>query len=301
MMEQRLTDELVEKRIAGAEKKLARVRDFFRRGLRSEEMSLQQTWEIISDDFLRFTLDRGLKRQLSGENYPQFVREYERAMRGEGGPDPGHVPWLFVTGRESGEAPEADRKAYYRLMRAFHVGPEFFEPVPEGMPVPDVVQVHYYNQAGIYGTHFRCVDDGGLLADEAPAGKTFVLKNELGLRAVVTIREDRRGTDRSGMDDDEVVCALKGGAAVRKAEFLAEGYIEGYTAKEERYRPDILIRLGEGGTRVNWLAYWADAKDERAAGEYPLWRDYHCWRQERCKIQDRIARSLLWGDEAGWD
>ena len=179
-------------------------------------------------------------------------------------------------------------------MQAFYDA-GYFKPRqhPEGMAVPDLVPVHAYHSSGVMGTHFTCVDDGGLLTDKSPVGKTFRLKNDIGLEAVLKIKEDRRNADRNGMDFDEMVSSSSAGMFVLKAEFLAEGFIEGYTASERKHNPEILIRLKNNKKEIFWLAYWADAEDFEAHRKCPVWQEYYAWADIQSPTEKQAREEIL--------
>ncbi len=117
------------------------------------------------------------------------------------------------------EASIHDKSQFFKLMEAFRITTEYFEPLPEGIIAPDKHWTHTYTGGCTYVIGYNCVDDGGLLAESDPVGKTYILNNDLGLKAVVTITEDRRKQDRGQMDYDDFY---------PMGEYLSEGNIEGY-------------------------------------------------------------------------
>ena len=126
------------------------------------------------------------------------------------------------------------------------------------------------------------------MADDNPVGKTFKLKNDLGLEAIVTIKEDRRNRNRNGMDFDEQVFSSDGCTAAVFAEFL-----EGYTAKERTGNPEILVRHQNKGDRICWLAFWRDSSDEKAFSDYPLWQNYFDWGSKKAFKQKQLLASFF--------
>ncbi|MBO4832219.1 MAG: hypothetical protein J5569_07160 [Oscillospiraceae bacterium] len=291
----RLTDELVGTAVEKAFKAFRRTGDLCRKGLLTGEEFRREMTQAFCGVFMGLFSDNKLELRLTGANFPQFAREYEEYLKGNCADGPDHLPWLFDVQGRPREAQEGDRKRFFGLMETFRLAPEYFEPAPEGMPVPDLVPVHMYSSAAVYGTHFRCVDDGGLLTDADPEGRTYRLKNDLGLEAVLTVREDRRQTDRKGLDFDEIVCRTDKGIIVAKAEFLAEGHIEGYTARERSGDPAVLIRTGDCGKKVSWLAYWESPADRAAREAHPLWREYRRWCIEKETRRKVILDALFDG------
>ncbi len=292
-MGQRLTDECVDAAVERALKKFDRAGEKFRRGLVTENECRRVLMEEFYTVFMGFFRENDIELELNETSYVQFAREFRAYKEGDDLSNPDHMPWLYDRTEEPCEAAANDQRQFFRLMERFHLLPEYFEPVPEGVPAPDIIPIHQYHSAGVYGTHFNCIDDGGLLADSDPAGKTFRLKNDLGLEAAVTIKEDRRRGDRNGMDFDEVVSSSNRGVVVALAEFLAEGCIEGYTAKERKCDPEILIRLNNSGENVCWLAYWRDPHDEEACRGCSMWQKYFDWAAEKERRQEEMLSCLF--------
>ncbi len=286
----RLTDELVEAEAGKAFEEFRRIGKQYWRGFLDETMARQEMRSGFSRIFMKLFRDHHLDLRLNRDSYPLFKEEYEACRKGM--PFSNHMPWLFDT-EEDYEASERDQARFFDLMTRFHVSPDCFEPLPEEAAEPGIVPIHQYKLAGVYGIHFDVADDGGLLEEARPIGKTFRLKSRKGLEAVLTIREDRRQQDRSGMDFDELVVPTEHGLSVSMAEFLAEGYIEGYTARERTADPRILIRLEERGTRVSWLAFWSDPKDQEAFRNDPLWQDYFIWQEEKSRRLHAALSGLL--------
>ncbi len=289
----RLTDEFVERKLAEAAESLARIDKSYRRGILSREAGQQELLKVFQDVLLCALSEHHLGLRLNETNYPRFVRAFAEYQKGNAPADTAPLPWLYELSGEPSAAVENDQKQFFRLMETLHLPPEYFAPIADGVPAPDIVPIHLYHSAAVYGTRFRCVDDGGLLADGAPLGKTFTLENDMGLKARLRIKEDRRRGDRNGMDFDELVCSSEKDLVVVKAEFLSEGCIEGYTAKESRTKPEVLIRLKDGGSQVFWLAYWADANDMAAHTAHPLWQAYHRCCAEKQRRQDEILAALF--------
>ena len=274
-------------------KELSRIGKACRRGLINEETGRQEVTKVFLKVFMGLFSDHHLELRINNKNYSLFAKEFQAYQNGTHVPDPDHMPWLYDHENGSCEAAEYDQRQFFDLMERFHVTPEFFEPAPDGIPAPDIVPVHQYRNTGVYGTHFHCINSEELLSEEHPAGKTFRLRNELGQEAVLTIKEDRRTQDREGMDWDEIVTSAKDGPVIVKADFLAEGHIEGYTAIERTCNPEILIRLNDKGGTVGWLAYWSDNNDWKARNEYPLWQAYYDWLGKKEEKGNEIIGSIF--------
>ena len=176
------------------------------------------------------------------------------------------------------EASIYDKSQFFILMKAFHITTDYFEPMPEGIIAPDKHWKHAYNDGCTYVIGYNCVDDNGLLSEEDPVGKTYTLKNDMGLKAIVKIIEDRRKQDRTNIDCDDFSPL---------GEYLAEGYIEGYTAIERSY-PKIVIRTDGKGT-ITHLGTFECWKDSNAFCQYPLWQEYFEW----CSMKENLKRKIL--------
>lgn len=292
MDKQRLSYELAESKISEVFEEYRRITALYQRGIWNKDMCCQEMTRGFSEIFVKLLSDLGLKLMLTSTSYPQFSKEFAQYQNGNTAVNPEHVPWLVDIKDPLREADWSEQNTFFHLMESFQVPPEYFSPRPDDMPVPDRIQIHPYSAACVYGTHFNCTDDGGLLTEKNPVGKTFTLRNDVGLKAVLTIREDRRQTDRDGMDFDEMVYTSDHKLIVAKAEFLAEGCIEGYTACSRKDKRDILIRLTDLGSKVYWLAYWQSPDDLQAHMAYPLWQDYFR-RTARKEAQTRALLSSL--------
>ena len=291
-MQQQLTKELLDATVGRTLNKLSRIGDMYKKGCLSDTECSREMTEAFCDGFWRFLRDNSLRLNIDEANYAGFSREYRSFTEGMDPAKPVDAPWLYCTaGGSEQKATPGDIALFFTLMRAFRLNPEYFEPMPSGIIDPGRTFVHRYRDASVYSIRFNCVDDGGLLAEHDPVGKSFRLKNDFGLEAAPTIKEDRRSCDRNGMDFDEMVYDTSEGVMALKADLLAEGGIEGYTAEEGRSNADILIRVSSG--RIHSLAYWEDADDAAAFDEYPLWQDFFRWSDEHRIRQDAVLSALF--------
>ena len=154
-------------------------------------------------------------------------------------------------------------EAEARLYGLVSFPPECTPPLPEDIIVPERQVTHTYNNCDTCVIGFRCISDGGLSRDPAPAGKTFTLENDLGLKAVITMHDT----------------------------VLGEGYIEGYTARI-RKNPGIRILYADDGhiTGLGITAYWDD--DLPAFQAFPLWQDYFSWLKETARRRSEYIRKI---------
>lgn len=265
--------------------------DGYQRGIHTGKECSDKMREAFYGAFFKLLNENCLKLSITFENYNRFCAQFSEYQKSHEIPlsaDP--VPWLLDTISSNHEADPSDKKCFFRFMESFCLSPDFFLPPPKEIIFPRSHGVHMYHSEGVYSLEFSCADDGWLLSDPDPVGKTFVLTDDMGIRAEITVKEDRRGTERSGMDIDELVYSTGKGNLVNLAEFLGEGYIEGYTAKEERAKPDIIIRTDPSGKVIRRLAYWEDVNDRQAFMEYPLWQEAFRWEEERNKRREEILK-----------
>ncbi|MBO4819055.1 MAG: hypothetical protein J5528_02845 [Firmicutes bacterium] len=267
---------------------LGRIGKGYKQGYISENDCYQTMLSEIYNGFWTFLRSKDVDIRINCENYDAFANEYASFI--EGVPSPDRKPWLFKK-NSAGELQEEDRKLVLKLMSQYSLSPEYFEPVPSEIAKPERSFVHGWHGSAAYGVPFRCKDDGGLPASEDPVGKTYTLVNDRGLKAVITVREDRRNGDVKGLDFDERVTNTAGGLIVRLAQFLGEGYIEGYTSKDRKGTPDIIVRLDDKG-KVNWLAYYSSEDDEREYESFPLWQEYFRWSLYKA-ARDKMMFSAL--------
>ncbi len=289
-MEQILTEEHVKRTIDETLHTLDRIGQGYRRGFITQTDCFYTMLGEFSDGFWAFLRNNGLQIRINSDNYGAFSKEYLAYIKEKDVFEKDHKPWFFKLSNGA-EASKEDQKLVMYMMLQYCLAPEFFEPEPEDITDPGRVYAHGWHNGTAYGITFRCVDDGGLLTDEDTAGKSYRLVNDLGLEAVITVKEDRRNTERRGLDFDELIEASENGMQVMLAHFLAEGYIEGYTAKERKENPDIIIRLNGKG-KVYRLAYYASPEDEKVYKDFPLWQDHFKWSDEKA-VRDKEILSVL--------
>ena len=275
MNQQRLTDELVEATVNKIFADYHLWGNLYKRGINTKEESYQRMEISIHESFWKLIRENNLKLCLSEANFPYFCKEFENHVKGDTSDNQDHISWLYDVAEEKCEASLNDQRLFFDLMEKLRLTSDYFEPLPENIPSFDVYQIHQYAFEGIYSTNFNCIDDGGLLEDETPIGKTFRIKNELGLNAVVTIeKKDSKYHETSTRTP---------------VEFTATGYIEGYTAIERTCNPEITIWIGKD-KRLPWhLTFWMNGNDSNARSQYPLWQEF----LQCCNAKGEKQHSIL--------
>ncbi len=119
-----------------------------------------------------------------------------------------------------------------------------------------------YNDCCQYLIEFNCINDDGLLIDDAPIGKTFQLIDDLGLRAVITITKVHT--------DDEKVNSIH---------------------SKERKFPKIPISTQNG--KIVLLSIFQGDDDAKAFREYLLWQDFFKWSDSSHEEQQRILSDFF--------
>ena len=266
-MMSRLTKELLEAAIEETFRKFQIIRSQYRKGfltvdeeMRSAERCFREgPWNLLRASHLRLNVTE--------RNYAQFQKdcldyaEHRSILESGGG------AWLTVDSNLGRQASRADRELVLYLLDRFHIPPTYFIPLPERLPAPDLSCSHTWHDICEMRTLFVLTDDGGLLSDPNPVGKSFRLVNELGLAAVLTIKEDRRALHAQ---IDSAVEARQ----IPGVPLLAEGCIEGYTAKVRSSElPEIQVHPGNGPAL--WLTWYENSDDASARAAFPLWQDYY--------------------------
>lgn len=301
---QYLTEEAVRKTFEDAHSKLIRNGEMYKKGFIDQQDYDRNVYKIYYENFWEFLSEHGIYLKLKEANFLRFTEEYRLYQNGQDTDGADLDPWLYNL-FDNVEASKEEKKSFFYLMDQFHLPTLYFEPEPESLLKPNLFNLHTYSNIRECCTYFNCIDDGGLLEENNPVDKTFRLVNDLGLEAVVTIKEDRRTTpykEREQKDFDIADVVLPGfGVVLYAAEFFAEGYIEGYTAKEREFKlndcgrpsmdPTILIRVNKNG-KISYLAYNESFEDSVARTKFSLWQDYYQWCDEKYKNQLQILKSF---------
>lgn len=237
-------------------------------------------YEMMQDVLIRagvisYLEKNGLYMDLDPEKglYDAFKAELEAFHKGAWTSQGSLSSWLFpIRGKEAAD-PEDHRLALF-LTEGLHLRAECFMPFQTKAPAPGNIEGHSWHDCRAFCLDFGCTDDGGLLTDPAPAGRTFTLTGRYGLKAVLTIKENQRE-----------------GCGCLNAQFPAEGSIEGYTADVRTGSPDVLIRASCG--KVKYLFYYEFPEDWKAMRHFPLWKQYFEERQIFFEERHRIRKDTF--------
>jgi len=259
----------------------------YHRGFYGKDNCLQEIRSVIIDGLFNY---QGLPRfNLTQHVWDDFLEEYRMTEQGIPLPVSKNENWLNSTQR--GEvnktwipASASDRMQALRLIQAFHIPPKYYAPLPDDTPVPHRWRHSFNEDHCINATiPFRCENDEELLSCDTPCGKTFKFKNELGLEAVIAIKDI--------FPEPKEILHNRASAS-----YLGEGYIEGYTEMSaKRQDPRLYIILSDG--RIDGFIAFLSSADECAYRQFPLWQGYfHSQATKNAifeKVVDDFFESLL--------
>ena len=263
--------------------KFPRIWRQYRRGVLSSSDCRERIQNVIWDGYFKY-IQEFFTFNLTQCLWDDFLEEYRKAEKGIPLVDSDGESWLCLRQWDNVRkmwipASVSDRTQVLRLMRAFHIPPEYYTPLPVGTPKPNM-QAHPSGLGNSPATiSFECEDDGGLLSCAAPCGRTFTLKNNLGLEAVIIIKEVF--SEPKEVFHNRAVASYRG-----------EGYVEGYTEMSfQREDPKLYIGLDEG--KVYRLIAFLSTTDGRAYRQYPMWQDYFCHYSTIDDIFEKVLDSLF--------
>lgn len=254
--------------------------------LTDEEWYLRTEKALIYAGVMEFLAENGLQPDLRGGRFIAFKRDQEAFHKGMGPVEWGASPWLTVSPGEAA-GPE-DHCLTLQLMELLHLGADCFRPFETEAPCPRNRESHAWHRCRACDLDFGCRDDGGLLSDPDPVGKTFILAGDYGLKAALTIREDKSGGDRSDYDPEALAGDAANAAFCRNGILSAVGSIEGYTQDLRTEGPEVLIRISRG--KVTGLSYYESPGDREAHRAFPLWQQYYKEMQTFCREREKILR-----------
>lgn len=276
-MRQRLTEEIINSTVDKIVEKYREYGDLYKKGLITKDECFLKMQLCFYDNYSLFIKENKLKLNITARNFSQFIEEFKEYQSGNIRNDSKHQLWLYDISRDKEEATLNDQMLFFDFMEKLHITPIFFEPPPENLPCMNIKQHHVYAFQGVYGTQFNCVDDGGLLNDKNPIGKTYRIRNNQGLEAVLTIVEEKHNDNINNQKNKELV---------------ANGYIKGYTAIERTANPEIRISIDDIN-RPWYLTFWMDSKDTLAYNKHPLWEEMRHWSDAKKAKNDLMFSSFF--------
>ena len=277
--EQRAWNALADEKVEKTFREFDRSWNNYHRGLMLERELDKWLFDALGEGFWGFLLQYGIEFSFNYANYPYFLEGLRAFREGKALPDSDPVPWLIIHSYPWRKANAEDRRRVFYLLTRYNMPPEFFEPVPGDILAPKRRVAHEYHRLTKCSAGLEIVDDGGLLACEDAAGKTFLLKEKNCLEVKLAVKEDNRHRDW-------------GSDSLIHPDFLAEGYIEGYTVKGQRPNPEIMVYLNRNDTVIRHFDYDEDWDDFGVFRQFPLWEEYFGWCVKHGEEQREMVRAL---------
>ena len=251
----------------------------YKRGLISEDESLKRIHEAIRDHFVVFIRNNGMVNHVRRNNVDEWTRfqnDYQLWKNGEKPESIVGVKWLTYTGKggtiDGEEASFHDKTHFFELMEAFHIPVEYYQVLEKNKKCSDKYPCHFSNELLVGWLIWQ--DDGGLLSNDFKIGDEIRLTDHNGLESVIRVTEHLKGENKK-----------KRGST---AEYLGQGYIEGYTTTRER---EIEIGIWKG--QIQYLFTTIDSSDRQEYSSFPMWEEARMHSRKQDKIMDDVVRGWL--------
>ncbi len=234
----------------------------YRKGFITED-ELKWTIRKTFDAYFMFLWGQGIRTRLSSKTWSGFLSDHEiwlKKMLLSGGDE---TPWLVSRSTNSGvfqAASGVEKELFFKIMEICQFPVMYYEPTPEHIPIPDM-RITTYGSGNIWDI----VDDGGLVGDPAPIGKTFILTDKYGLKTSFVIQQQ-------GLDDRRNEC-----------DYFGYGTIEGYTS-EKPVKIKIYLQDGKVDDLRVEIDHSLQHEHNHVFESFPLWQDY----LERIKKKNSI-------------
>ncbi|MCR5720507.1 MAG: hypothetical protein K6F84_08075 [Lachnospiraceae bacterium] len=289
-------------------------KDYSKRNLSRQDME-----EILHEAMKKHSIDEmkkcGITCKFTPESYLRFTDDFRRWAAGGNPNSTEGEPWLFDdnlndvyddlewlaavrsssdygsnprTMRDQSEASVEDKIQFFRFMEGFRIPYEYFQPMPVTTLKPDKTLIKTEKGISSYAIGFNCINDNGLTQDPNPVGKSFVLTNDLGIKAYVHILEKRTPGENTQTDYDN---------QSPLGAFLAKGIIEGYTSEDDEFQT-VVIRTYPNGTISQLCIKEYEGIPSDAFKKYSLWQDYFNWIKNHDLMKKKI-RGVLFNQYLG--
>lgn len=272
-----LTAEEVDAAIDRFFRNLTDVRVRYSRGIVTDEELTDRVAAEISNAFRDCFVRKGFRLVMETKlNWLQYKEEYGLYKAGIVGAGESGDDWLLFDGREA--APE-DKNQLFRMNDLLCLPVDFYMPIDaeldSSIPRPDRKQeTHTYGGCTAYNLYLMILDDGGLMRDETPIGKTFGLKTDKGLSVSITVTGYERTLSGA-------VCGITG-----------DGWIEGYTDEASRDQTHLVLRWDRDGI-INRVSYMERREDYAAYMRFPLWQAYFAKADERAERRKQWYKNCI--------
>jgi len=187
------------------------------------------------------------------------------------------------------EASYKDKERFFRLMEAFLIPVEFFQPAPPETIFDDTRPAHFPSTIIIGFGLWK--DDGGLLSDDFQLGSTVELTDHYGLKTTVIIT-DYLGDYEEMKKRESPFYRPEDYAQLNNRNcsgYVGVGHIEGYTSTRDR---KIEISLRDGKI-INYLYTTLENDDSEARSNFPLWKEERAYNHRISRIRMGAIKRLL--------
>ena len=281
-----LTEEKIQENLKRFYTCIERIKKNYEHGLYTREEVRNQMSMTLYGSFYSFIDGVGLRLKFVEDNWENFLCDYNNpnqiveTLENE-------IPSWLHTGEWNEEkqlwisASTYDKRLVIRLMQEFHLTPEYFLPMPKKILIPRIISAHTWATCSYAIIDFCKVDeDSGYFDCDNPCGKTFMFRDELGLKSKIKIVE-------SFSPPNKLVKA--------NVIYRGEGYIEGYTQiNDNREYKDIYIIEGSN-KKVLLLMTRLSHEDSQTHYKFEMWQDYYKWREDSTKRREKIEEKFLKG------
>lgn len=244
----------------------------YRKGFLTDD-DLKRAVRKTFDSYLLFCSQQGIKRKISSKTWSGFLIDYQAWKSGKQLSGGGKAPWLVYSSYRSDvilPTSELEKDVFFKIMEICQFPVNYYEPMPEELPIPDMRITSFGS-----GNLCNIVDDGGLVNDPDPVGKTFILTDQYGLKTTVTIQQQ-------GLDDRKDKC-----------DYFGLGTIEGYTSstpvKIDIYYRDNLVEY----VKVRIDDYDMQCEHDKVFRRFPLWQEYFKLTCKKGEIYEECAEAFF--------
>lgn len=229
--------------------------------------------QIFNKGFHKFLMKKHVYFRFDSEAYYNFLEDFDRWQVGKQPSSFIGKPWLYYDKFFDDETSISDKIAFFELMKAFHIPPHYFQPIPDGIITPDDHPGHFSNDI-IIGWNIW-VDDGGLLEKNFKLGDCIILTDHYGLKTQIQITECLISNE----EKDKV------GVYTR---FVGFGSVEGYTASKRKK-----IYIDVYNDHIHSLLLTMDSDDLLAFHNFYLWQEALEYRHKTTDLEKSIIFNLM--------
>lgn len=252
---------------------------------------------IVIDDDIRIALHNdaaqaikdildpfGLCCVINADNHKTFLDEYNSWKNGIPLTEENENEWLFYNRSKdksienamdeegiSIPAPYYAKELFFEVLNEYRIPVEFYTPRPENIPNPHALCTHSYATGHSFLIRFECVNNDNFFADQNPTGKNYILVNEYGLKAEITIDRVYKKGDKIPYRN-HFIEKTPGSMSVT-------GTIEGYTTQKKRS-----FEIKKIGSHGIWIDLMMGLDDANIFLNFPLWKSHFEWYRQQADM-----------------